>query len=237
MHVGKGTVHCQKFGKVRKLGKPRSRLIPLPRRSHFKTCYRLSEIRRPLVEEGNADSLQFFSLQIRLHCVHLGHTVRDRRSRGEYHALIAAVQFVDILAFEFQIARPLACRGGNAGNVVHFGEQELIFVVMRFVDEQVVHAEIFKDQDVIFLIVVEQFFELRFAVLLDLFEIFDRAARHPFIHPRRFNRLFDTPDLFLYLADLPFWGNGDLCKRTLRDDDRVPIAHSDFGNETLSLFL
>ena len=89
----------------------------------------------------------------------------------------------------------------------------------------------------VFIAVCHQLFQLRVLRLFDAFQILDRAARHSVFFPLLLDGCFDRGNFFVQLSYLPLRGDGDLCKGTLRDDDTVPIAQSDFADKPLSVVL
>ena len=118
--------------------------------------------------------LQRVLLQICLHDVHLRHAVGYGRSRGKHHALVSAALFADILDLHLHIARPRARRVRDARYVVHLCVQKKIFVRIRFVHEQIIHAQIFKDEHVVLFARVGQFFQHLFPTSFDPLQILDR---------------------------------------------------------------
>ena len=131
----------------------------------------------------------------------------------------------------------MARRRGDARHVVHLREEEQIFVRVRFVHEQIIHAQVLEFEYAVFIAVCHQLFQLRVLRLFDAFQILDRAARHSVFFPLLLDGCFDRGNFFVQLSYLPLRGDGDLCKGTLRDDDTVPIAQSDFADKPLSVVL
>ena len=115
-------------------------------------------------------------LQICLHDVHFRHTVGYGRPRRKHDALISAVQFADILDLHLHIARTRTRRVRYSRYVVHFRVQEQVFVGVRFVHEQIIHAEVFKDENAVFLARIGEFFEHGFAPFFDALQILHRRA-------------------------------------------------------------
>ena len=111
--------------------------------------YRFTEGRSPCVEMLQALFAEPVVLKVALHCVKLGHGVRHRCTRCEDRASIAR-EFIEVSALHKHIRGFLRFGLGEPRNVSHFCVQEKVFVIMCFVYEHTVNAELLEGYNVIF---------------------------------------------------------------------------------------
>ena len=99
---------------------------------------------------------------------------------------------------------------------------------MRLVYEQIIDAQVLKLQHVVLTARIHQLFELCLLAFLDFFKVFDSTARHAVLFPLFLDSSLYRGNLFVQLSYLPFRRYRYFCKRTLRDNNAVPVAESNF---------
>ena len=67
--------------------------------------------------------------------------------------------------------------------ILHFREQEQIFIGVRFVYEQIIDTQVLELQHVVLTARIHQLFELCLLAFLDFFKVFDSTARHTIFFP------------------------------------------------------
>ena len=135
---------------VVELGKPGSCPVACALGSQLYHSFGFSKVRSPTVKMAPALFPEGIALQIPHHGIQLCHGVADGSSGCEDHAAPTGF-LIQILALHIHIRRFLGICSGNTGYILHFCIQKEVFVRMRLVHEQTIHAELLKGYNIILL--------------------------------------------------------------------------------------
>ena len=183
----------------------------------------------------HAQLLKPVILEIPLHGVKLGHAVGNRRAGGKDHTA-PACDFIHIAALGKHIAGFLCVRSGEARHIPHLGIEEQVFVVVRLVHKEPVHAELFKSYHIILAAFRLQLFQPGLQGFLGPFQLFHRKA-FPAAGLHLGDALGDFPYLFPQKPLLAFLADGDFLKLRVSDNDGIIVAGGDPGAELLAVVL
>ena len=140
--------HGHELWQVEEAGEPGPCPVAGALRGQLNGRHRLPENGGPVVKVAQVGLFQEVYLKIPLHGVKLGHAVGNRGAGSEHHAL-AACDFVDVPAFQQHIAGLLCIAGGKARHVAHFGVEEQVFIAVRLVYKEAVHAKLLKGHNAV----------------------------------------------------------------------------------------
>ena len=234
LDVGRVLEHSHQLRQVEKLRESVPRLVPRPLRRKLYTGRDLAEHRGPTVEVPQVHLLQPVLLKVTHHREQLRHGVRHRRSGREDHPLPSG-QLVHVMAFHLHIRGLLRLRLRNTGYVLHLRVKEKVFVVVRLVHKQPVHAKLLERHDVVLARLVVQLLQFRLQAFLRLFQLFDLKPARVF----HAGHLAERLGYLLYLAldepALALLGEGYLLELAVTDDDRVVVAGGYAGAEFLPI--
>ena len=221
--------HIHQLRKVEELCKSGSGSIPCTFRGQLNAGCGFPEGCRPGVEVGHSFLLQSAVLKVSHHGIKLGHAVADRRPRRKNHAAPAG-QFVHVLAFHKHIRTALGFRCGKTGHIPHFCVEEQIFVRLRFIHKEPIHAQLFKGHHIVFLGGIVQFLQPGLQRLSCLFHLFDGKGLSPAVFHLS-QGIFDLIDLPLQEPLLALPADGDLLKLGVSHDDSIIISGGDAATE------
>ncbi len=141
------------------------------------------------------------------------------------------MQLVEVAAFHVEIKGPFRAAGLDAGDAVHFRGDFQVLGVLRFIDEEVIDAQLVENQPVIFLVLGEQILELFFASRLLLLNGLEQIplAAVGLVGRDLDQQLIVFADLLAQEFLLVFPGHADALKARMSHDDGVPVAAGDLG--------
>ena len=119
--------------------------------------------------------LQVLGLEIPLHREHLGHAVRDGRTRGEHHTA-PAVERLDMPHLQIHVEGPFAGGLRQACDARHLRDVKQVFEVMRLVHEDSIHAKFLERECVVLFVLGSEGLQLGFQPLLRLFDLLHETA-------------------------------------------------------------
>ena len=120
----------------------------------------LTKLLCPGIEGGKPQLVQQIRLQILLHDVHFAHGVHNRSCGGEDDTA-ASVQFLQVANLGIKVKCSLgAVLIAQAGNIGHAGGVEQVLEIVGFIDEQGIHAQLFKLNVVLILGRIRQLIDL-----------------------------------------------------------------------------
>ena len=160
---------------VEELGKAGPGPVAGPFRGKLQSGHCLPEAAGPAVKVRHAQLLKPVILKIPLHGVKLRHTVGNRRAGGKDNAP-AARDLIHIAALGKHIAGFLRVRSREARHIPHLGIEEQVFVVVRLVHKEPVHAELFKSYHIILAAFCLQLFQPGLQGFLGPLQLFHREA-------------------------------------------------------------
>ena len=180
--------------------------------------------------------------QVAQHVIHLGQRVGDRRAGGKDHAF--AVLLHDVLGLDVHVVGALtAFRRTHAAHVLHLGGVHQVLEQMRLVDHHHVDAKLLEVQQVIHGLIAQALDPFLEAVA-HCRELLHgapgrRIAGVFLVATALFGLSAHRLDLGNDVRNLPFREyflelrrRLDESERRMRQDDRVPIAGGDLGQET-----
>ena len=163
------------FRQIEKLGEAGPGPVAGPFRGKLQSGHCLPEAAGPAVKVRHAQLLKPVILEIPLHGVKLRHAVGNRRAGGKDNAP-AAGDLVHIAALGKHIAGFLRVRSGEARHIPHLGIEEQVFIVVRLVHKEPVHAELFKSYHIILAAFRLQLFQPGLQGFLCPLQLFHREA-------------------------------------------------------------
>ena len=218
---------------VVELGKPGSCPVACALGSQLNDGFGFTKVCRPAVKMAPALFPESIVLQIPHHGVQLCHGVADGRSGCKDHAAPTGF-LIQILALHIHIRRLLGICGGNTCYILHFCIQKEVFVPMRLVHEQPIHAKLLKGYNIILLRAGEEFFQPGFQSAFRSFHGFDSKSLGT-AGTQLFNAFFHFRNLLLNGGLLPFNGHGNLLKLRVANDHSIVVTSCDFRAEGLSM--
>ena len=195
---------------------------------------RLAKARDPCVKAVQPQLLQADILQIPLESEQFHHGVGHRGAGGKHHAF-AARNLVQIPAFQKQICGFLRFRLRDTCHIAHLGGKEQVFIIMRFIDENSVHAQRFKVDHIVLAGLIVQFGQLGFQCFAGALHGLDGES-FAFFRLGLRDGENDIGNLVLQQPPLTVRADGDFLKLAVADDDRVVVAGGDAGAEFLAVF-
>ena len=174
-------------------------------------------------------------LEVSLHGEQLRHGVADGRARGEYHAPVAG-QLGDVAALHVHIAGLLRLDGVDAGDIAHLCYTGEVFVAVRLVHIEHIHAQFLEGDNGVLVFVAVQLLQPRFQRLLRAFHLLDGKAFAAGVF-QLLDAIHDLLDLCLQHFPLAFPGDGDALKLAVAHDDGVVVAGGDAAHESLAVLL
>ena len=236
---------AHQLGKVMEFREPLLDLVSAAFRLDFDAFDDAAVRVGPAGERLHALRLEQVGSEVALHVVQLGHGIGYRRA-GREHDVASMSCLAQVLALVEQVLAFLRGRDVHAGHADRGGDGEVL-VLVGFVDEQHVHAEVLEVDPLLAFPAVAQRLEFAVdahAVLLGLFDGFAEVLLHfadlvlqllrgevVAVRLRGLDaveHLRLTPFEILLTA---FGTDVHALERVLPDDDRVPVAGGDFGPE------
>ncbi len=185
----------------------------------------------------DAARFQLVVLQIALHGVQLGDRIADRRA-GSKKGAAAVVTLLNVATFHEQVEGLFgACQVAESGNTAQRSCDEEILELMRFIHKERIDTEI-READCLVLgaCIGLALQSLRHALLGLLHPLDGDAVALLRFH--LYDRIGQIVDLLLEQFAQRVIRHADLLERTVRDDDRIPVAGGNAAEQAFTvLFL
>ena len=220
---------------VEELGEAGPRPVAGPFRGKLQSGHCLPEAAGPAVKVRHAQLLQPVILEIPLHGVKLGHAVGNRRAGGKNYTA-PACDFIHVPALGKHIAGFLRVRSGKARHIPHFCIEEQVFIIVRLVHKEPVHAQLFKRHHIVLAVLGLQLFQPRLQRLFRAFQLLD-GEPFPAAGLHLGDTLGDFPNLLMQQPLLAFLADGDFLELGVTHDDGVVVAGGNTGTELLAVVL
>ena len=182
-----------------------------------------------------AGSTEIVVVEVALHREHLGHRVRDRRA-GREDDVAATGGLTDDARLHVEVGGLLASfRVAEACDVAHTGGVAEVLELVSLVQKQPVDTQIVPVEAVVLAVGVEELFQLLFHPLATVLALFDVAGFFALCGLDRGDGRRNVRNLLPDELRLGLRMNGNLAEGAVRDDNHIPVAGGDTGEEAFAV--